>query len=756
MTSKARKRKRKKGIFKPILIRFAVWAVGLSLLGGAALFLWADHIVREKFYNRLWDIPVHIYGSSFEIYPGLNISAALLEERLLALGYRRVGAVRGIGEFNSTGGAIELITRPFEFWDGPQPARAVRVEFSNGQVHSVTDRNAGQSVALLRLKPHLIGSLSQSQHQDRYLVRLEEMPPLLLETLLAVEDRRFVKHWGVDPWAILRAAWANIWAGRIVQGGSTLTQQLVKNVYGRDDRTYTRKLLEAVTALVLEYRLDKRQILEAYCNEVYLGQDGRRAIHGFGLGSQHLFGRPVGELDPNEVAQLVGMIKAPTSYNPWRRPDSAKDRRAVVLSVMRDQRLISDTAYERYVGTDLQLRSNRYRHRQAYSSFVDVVFRQLSDRLDDKDLKSSALSVFTTMDIEVQRAAELSLSEKLAEIERQHGLQAESLEGGIVVLRPDTGEILAVVGSRNAYVGTFNRALSARRPVGSLIKPFIYLSAFMKSDAWTLGTVVSDRPVSYKIKGSQNWTPTNFDEEFVGDITVLDALAQSRNIPAVKVGMQVGHRQVAETLRDLGAEIKSPVYPSILLGALDLSPMEVARIYQTLANFGYRAEFRTISAITVDSRAIGKTKGSAVHSVLPSAATHLALFGMQEVVRSGTGRGLLRTFSPNLRLAGKTGTTNDFRDSWFVGISGNMLGVVWVGRDDNKSTGLTGASGAMRVWAGMMKRLNLQALRLPSVGNIQYVDIDLNNGLRAASGCERVGRVPFLAAAAPKRSSKCR
>ncbi len=733
-----------------------MWIVTLSVLGGTALFFWTDYQIREKFNKQLWDIPVHIYSSPFEIYPGLTGSADLLQKRLLGLGYRRVGQARGVGEFSAADGSMTLITRPFEFWDGPQPARAVNIQLSGGRIHSIEDRDSGAKVSLLRLKPHLIGSLSQSTHQDRYLVRLDDMPRLLLETLLAVEDRRFVKHWGVDPWAIIRAAWANFRAGRIVQGGSTLTQQLVKNVYGRDDRTYTRKFLEATTALVLEYRLDKRQILEAYCNEVFLGQDGKRAIHGFGLGSQHLFGRPVAELNANEIAQLIGMIKAPSSYNPWRNPVDAKKRRAVILGLMQDKNLISRIDYERYLNADLQLRSDEHRTRRPFSSFVDVVFRQLSDRLDSEDLKSSALSVFTTMDMEVQRAAQAALSGELTAIEKTAGLPPGSLEGGVVALQPDSGEILALVGSRNSYVGTFNRTLSARRPVGSLVKPVIYLTAFMNSKSWTLGSVVSDRPVTYNIKGSANWSPKNYDEEFLGNITVLDALAQSRNVPAVKVGMKIGVKQVAENLRKLGAPVSAPVYPSILLGALELSPIEVAQMYQVLANSGFKADLRTIFAITADSRAIGRATSSRVEAVMPSDKTYLTLYGLQEAVRNGTGSGLLNTFSPALNLAGKTGTTDDFRDSWFVGMSGNILAVVWVGRDDNKPTGLTGATGAMRVWASMMNQVNLQALNLHSGGNIQFVEIDLDSGLRATSGCERVGRIPFLAGTAPKRNASCR
>jgi len=422
---------------------------------------------------------------------------------------------------------------------------------------------------------------------------------------------------------------------------------------------------------------------------------------------------------------------------------------------MREQRLISDKTYNQSIGTPLQLQTDSPHRRQAYSSFVDVVLRQLSDRLDAKDLTSSALSVFTTMDLEMQSAAELALSQGLKNIETRMDLSADSLEGAIVVLRPDSGEIVALVGSRNAYVGEFNRALSAKRPVGSLIKPFIYLAAFMQSQSWTLSTMVADQPVTYSIAGSPNWAPDNFDREFLGNITILEALAKSRNVPAVKVGMQIGFAQVAQILRDLGANIENPVYPSILLGALEMSPIEVARLYQVLANLGYQAELRTISAITTDARAIAKTRASEIQSQLPPGPAYLALYGMQEVVRSGTGKRLLNSFSQTLQLAGKTGTTDGFRDSWFVGIAGNLLGVVWVGRDDNQPTALTGASGALQIWTKMMQQINLQPLRLPASGNIEYVRIDLDSGLRATPACDRVSSVPFLSGTAPRRNANC-
>ena len=750
-----KRRRRKSGILRSLLIRFLVWGIVLVSLGVVVGFLWIDNIVRDRFDRQLWEIPVHIYSRSFELYPGLTITRDRLESRLQGLGYRHVSAVEGAGEFRLNSESIDLVTREFTFWDGPQKSRSVRVKFNSSTIGALTDRRSGQSIPVLRLKPHLIGSLSQIQHEDRYLVRLGDTSQLLLATLIAVEDRRFMKHHGVDLRAILRASWANLTAGRIVEGGSTLTQQLIKNVYGRDERTYRRKLLEVAMALVVEYRLQKHEILEAYSNEVFLGQDGKRAIHGFGLGSQYLFGRPVSELNVAEVAQVVGMIKAPSSYDPLRNPERAKQRRTVVLNIMRSDGLISDQEYQKFVNSSLDVISANKRKKRNFASFVDVVLRRLSDKVNSSDLTRGDFSVFTTMDIEVQRAAERVLSTELTAIEKNHGIPDGTLQGGIVVVRPDDGELLAVAGGRNSYVGAFNRAIDIRRPIGSLVKPFIYLTAFMQGKKWTLSTLVSDRPVTLKLKDGQKWSPKNFDEEFQGEITVLDALAKSRNVPAVRVGMKVGVESVADNLRKLGADLKGPIYPSMLLGAVELSPLQVAQIYQTLANYGYKIGLKAISTVSADARELTSASSLQATPAVPADLTYLTMFAMQEAVARGTGRRLLNSFTADLKIAGKTGTTDDFRDSWFVGISGNLLAVVWLGRDDNKSTGLTGSSGALRVWASMMKQLNLQALNLSSVREIDYVDIDLNSGLIAATGCTNVRSIPFLRGTAPRRRANC-
>lgn len=748
-------KRRSKGLIRSLLVRFTIWTVSIAIVGAVAGFVWIDFQIKERFGQRLWDIPVHIYSRSTEIYPGLPITAGQLQNRLKGLGYRKVSRPNISGEFSRNDNTIDLVSREFRFWDGPQASMSVRIQIKNGTIYQITDRKEGTVLSLLRLSPMLIGSLSQLQHQDRSLVKLADMPKLLLATLIAVEDRNFTNHLGVDLRAILRAAWANLTAGRIRQGGSTLTQQLIKNVYGRDEMTYRRKLLEMAMALVVEFRFEKHQILEAYCNEVFLGQDGKRAIHGFGLGSQFLFGRPLRELNAAEIAQLVGMIKAPTSYNPLRRPERAVKRRNVVLKVMLEDGLISQAAYSMYVDAPLDLSTSQRRTRREFTSFADVVLRQLSGKISTRGLREGDFSVFTTMDIEVQRAAENALISELDAIERRHGIKAGTLQGAIVVLRPDDGEVLAVAGGRNAYAGTFNRALDAYRPIGSLIKPIVYLSAFMHDKRWTLGRLVSDKPYSYRTENGQIWSPSNYDKEFLGDITVLEALAKSRNTPTARVGIDIGVRTVARNLRRLGIEMKGPVYPSILLGTVELSPMQVSQVYQGLANSGYLAGLRVISEIAGNSAGYSVKSELRTKSVVPADLAYLTIFAMQEVVRRGTAKRLSATFPSELNLAGKTGTTDDYRDSWFVGLSGNMLGVVWIGRDDNRSTGLTGSSGAMAVWTSMMKNLNLQPLRLGAGHSVEFVDVDLQTGLRAEADCKDKRTIPFVKGTAPQRVSDC-
>ena len=739
---------------KRIFSKLIFWTVVLGSFSVAIGFIFLVHQIRTEFKENLWDIPVHIYSNSVELYSGLQVSPVHLERRLQSLGYRQSEVVQNPGEYRLQGNSLYLVTREFTFWDGFQESKAVHLTMNDHEITSLTDVRMKQRIHSLRLRPQLIGSLSQQVHEDRELVRLQEIPKLLLTTLVAVEDRNFPNHHGVDIRAIMRAAWVNFKADRIVQGGSTLTQQLVKNVFERDERTYQRKLMEIATAFVLEILLEKHQILQAYCNEVFLGQDGKRAIHGFGLSSHYFFGRPVSELRASEIALLVGMVKAPSSYNPLRHPERALKRRNVVLAVMRDENLLNEQEYVQAIRSSLGVVSAENRTKRNYASYIDVVLRQLSKHLSDQDISTGNFSVYTHMDTEVQRAAEQSLSSELKKLENRKNLKSGSLQGAVVVVQPDTGQILAIVGGRSGHIGMFNRALDAYRPIGSLMKPLVYLSALERDKAWTLATHLQDEPFSVTTK-KESWQPKNFDRDYLGEITILEALAQSRNIPTVRLGMDLGLVRVTQLLRKFGIEVSQPVYPSLLLGTTELSPLAVSQIYQILANSGYKVGLRTVATIGRNTATAERPASFQAEAVLPSEYVQLVLFAMQEVVANGTARALSSTFEPKLKLAGKTGTTNDFRDSWFVGMSGNLLAVVWLGYDDNRSTGLTGASGALKVWASLMNKLDLRPLSIDSSSQLEFHMIDLDSGLIAGNACKNVKRMPFIRGSAPKQTASC-
>lgn len=753
--SKKKRGSKARGFWSRLVRKLLLGSIVLTVIVGAVAFFWIDYTLKSKFDTDLWDIPVHIYSRSIELYPGLRITRDGMQKRLNGQGYRQTQGSLQTGRYKVGSSAIDLVTRPFTFWDGSQNSRLVRLAFSNGGIQSITDLKTGEPVSLVRLKPQLLGSMSQIQHEDRYLIRLQDAPRLLLETLVAVEDKKFTEHFGIDPKGILRSMIANIRAGRIVQGGSTLTQQLIKNVYGADERTYRRKLIEMAMAVVMDFRYDKRRILEAYCNEVFLGQDGRRAIHGFGLASQYFFGRPLSELTAPEIALLVGMIKAPSSYEPRRNPERAKSRRLVVLKVMLREGLIDSQLFEQSKAAPLGVIPKQRKARRQFATFMDAVLRQFSDTLKAEELANGNFAIFTTMDAEVQRAAEQALDTQLEKIEASRKLQKNSLEGAIIVVRPDTGEVLAMVGGRSAQVGSFNRVLDAQRPVGSLIKPIVYATAFEKKGKFTLGTVVSNRQFTHKSSDGKKWIPKNYTREYSSGVTLLEAISKSINIPTARVGLNIGVSSVTAKLKEFGTGFKGPPYPSLLLGATEFSPAEVVQFYQALANFGFKVNLRSISAIVKNDRQIPIGASSQSKEVVSSDAAYLTLYAMQEVVRSGTARGLNRIFNPSTGIAGKTGTTNDYRDSWFVGASGNYLAVVWVGRDDNKPTGLTGASGALKVWEAMMKQLTLQSFNLGSLDSIVFVETDLKSGLRGDAGCEKAQSIPYIRGTEPRKYAHC-
>ena len=719
-----RKRSRLRGLLRRLAAIVAVAAVGWVL--------WEGLVVYLKFEGRYWDQPARVYAAPLELYPGRQLSQAQLIDALKALGYREAdgGQVTGPSWWPQ-GATVRLRTRAFRFWDGEQPAVTAQIDFSGKSIRRLRTAD-GAELPVLRLDPLEIGSIFPSHGEDRLTLGPDEIPEGLRQALVAVEDRTFYSHHGIDLSAIARAAWVNLRAGEIRQGGSTLTQQLVKNYFLDSRRTLGRKLREAVMAIWLDALYEKEEILTAYVNEVYLGQDGRRAVHGFGLGSRFYFGRPLAELELHEQALLVALIRGPSYYNPWRHAERALERRNLVLRRLAGEGLAEAEPAEASMGKSLGILSAGFRAGY-HPAFLDLVRRQLVQDYDDDDLTSSGLRVFTTLDPAVQRATEESLSAGVKRL--SEGVPARSeMQGAAVVAQLQTGEVLALVGGRDTGFDGFNRALEAARPIGSLVKPAVYLAAVERGD-FTFASRVADEPVEIPLPNGTTWTPGNFSNETHGQVTLARALAESFNLATVNLGMEVGVGSVAEVLQRLGASRPVPEYPSVLLGALEMTPFEVAGIYTTLASGGFRSVPRAVrEVVNADGEPLGRYSIEVQQAFDPGDVYQLNR-ALMLVMERGTGRSATPLLPNGMVTAGKTGTSDEFRDSWFAGFGGDNLAVVWLGNDDNSSISLSGGRGALRIWADIMSGLG--GSDFPAIPPEGMVDawVDYETGELAAEDC---------------------
>jgi len=729
------------------------WAVKLSIVGlvilaGFAIYL--DAVVQEKFSGKRWTIPAKVYARPLELFVGQKLDKNDFLAELDALGYRRERSVSGPGGASVAGNDIELHTRGFQFYEGAEQSQRLRVRFSGDFVAGLSSAN-GNALPVARLEPVLIGGLYPAHNEDRILIKLAQVPPYLVETLVAVEDREFFNHFGVSPKSIARAVWVNLTAGQVRQGGSTLTQQLVKNFYLTNERSMTRKITEAMMAVLLELHYDKQEILEAYLNEVFLGQDGRRAVHGFGLASQYFFGQPLAELKLPQVALLVGMVKGPTYYNPRRNPERALERRNLVLDLLAEQQVISADEAAKAKQAPLGVTQRGSMADSSYPAFLDLVKRQLREDYRDEDLTEEGLRVFTSFDPVLQLKAEQAMSETLKRL----GKATEGVEGAMIVTNPETGEIQAMLGSRQPGFAGFNRALDASRPIGSLIKPAIYLAALEKPSQYTLTSLLEDEPFSVKGADGQVWKPQNYGRQAYGTVYLYQALANSYNLSTARLGLDLGVPNVLKTLERLGASPKWPAYPSMLLGAGGLRPIEVADMYQTLANGGFNTPLRGIrSVLTADGEPL-KRYPFQIQQRFDPGAIYLTQYAMQRAMREGTGRSAYNRLPQSLNLAGKTGTTNDSRDSWFAGFSQDLLAVVWLGRDDNGKTSLTGATGALQVWTDFMRRADPLPLQMPVPDNVTYAWVDARSGLGTDERCPDAVQMPYIRGSEPAPGPGC-
>jgi penicillin-binding protein 1B len=717
--------------------------------------VYLDYTIRTQFEGKRWALPARVYARPLELYPGMKLSAEQLTAELTALGYHKDAGNEEPGTFRRNQNELEIFSRPFRFWDKAQASQRLRVEFNDAQVAALNDVEIHIALNLARLDPLLIGSIYPTHNEDRVLVRLNEVPLDLVRALVTVEDRKFYSHHGIDPRGMARALLANLRIGNGTQGGSTLTQQLVKNFYLTAERTLRRKLVEIIMAMLLELHYQKDEILEAYVNEIYLGQEGGRGIHGFGLAGEFYFGRPLNQLQLPQIALLVGLVKGPSHYDPRRHPERALARRNLVLTELARKDFINQEQMVAAKAAPLGVTAKAPSGTSPYPAFLDLVHRQLRRDYHEQDLRSEGLQIFTTLDPHTQRVAERSLATRLSLLEKQRRIPAATLEGAIVVTSIENGEVLALVGGRNARFEGFNRALDAERQIGSLIKPVVYLTALERPASYTLATLLNDDPLTLREHGTKDWTPNNYDKKSHGEVMLQTALANSYNLSTARLGLAIGVPQIIENIHRLGVERELPPYPSTLLGSSNLTPLEVAQMYQTLASGGFRMPLRAIREILTANSEPLQRYPLAVEQTIEPAPSYLLTTALQTVVREGTAQALNQYLSPDLHIAGKTGTTDDLRDSWFAGYTGDRLAVVWTGRDDNRSAGLTGASGAMTVWGDMMSQLDPEPLLPAQPENIEYVWIDPATRLRADKDCKGAVELPFIRDSAPNETSPC-
>jgi len=715
------RRKRSAGSRRRLQHGFVVLGLLLAL---AALVMLAvlNHRVTKQFEGRRWTLPARVYAQPTDLYVGQQLSAARMAAELEGLGYISLEKPDRPGTFRRKGNELRVHVREFRFPDEKQAARELRLTFADNAITRIRDAG-GKDVPVVRLDPLLIGSIFPIHGEDRIVVAPEEVPALLPAALIAVEDRKFESHHGVNPLAILRAAFINVRAGQIEQGGSTLTQQLVKSYFLDSRRTLRRKAEEAVMAVILDARFEKTDIMNAYINEIYLGQEGRRAIHGFGLASQFYFGKPLAELDLPEIAMLVAVVRGPSYYDPRRHPQRTLDRRNLVLRVLAEQGVIGAEESERAAKEPLGVVEAGGRTGGYYPAFLELVRRQLRRDYDEADLTEAGLTVFSTLDPLIQRAAESAVQEELQRLDQSKRKAAHGLEGVVIVTTPQTGEVVALVGGRRSGFDGFNRALDARRPIGSLAKPMVYLAA-LESGRYTPASLVDDAPVDLKLPNGDRWRPENFDKQVRGTVTLVRALTQSLNLATVNLGLEVGLGRVASAFEQLGLAEAPPELPSMMLGATNLTPIDVAQMYNTLANGGFRAPLRAVRAVIGEDGTPLKAPQIEVSEAVSPEAIYALDRMLTEVMNRGTGRVAKNQLPAGLVVAGKTGTSNDYRDSWFAGFSGTHLIVSWVGHDDNSPTGLTGTTGGLAVWTRLMSTIPTSSFEplQPEAVDLRWID----------------------------------
>jgi penicillin-binding protein 1B len=688
-------------MLKKLTITFFV----LVLLLGVSIVLYGWYLaahIEQRFSARRWSVPSKVYSDTTLLYPGQRINPILLRSKLEALGYRQVShPPTKKGDLQISPEAITVFLNDLKTPWNNRTGFAVRIAMTATMIESIIRTADGETVAILELEPEEISLFFGSERERRQLISFQQIPGHLIHAVLAAEDSRFYQHPGVDFRGILRAIITNLRHGSIQQGGSTLTQQLAKNYFLTPARTLRRKLKEVFISVIIELKYEKEEILEIYLNEIYLGQKGPAAINGVGEASYFYFGKSVKELSRAEAATIAGLIKAPNHFSPYQDKERCLSRRNFVLTAMHDKGWLSKEALQ----ADLKVPVNTVGftvHGKKAPYFVDYLEQQLKTLYRPEDLTSLGLSIYTTLDSQVQSAAENALTKGLARLERMKpGLRrddpAQKLQGAIIVIQPGTGYILALVGGRNYSISQFNRISQARRQPGSAFKPFVYLSGL---NQFSPSDMLSNQPQTYTVDG-KTWEPQNFEPVIRYTVSVRNALTMSYNLATVDLAMKTGLDRIVDTVSQFHFSTPIKPYPSLALGAFEVIPLELARSYCVFAADGVQPYPLSLKGVVDENGKTLEQKHLQIERLIPPAKAFIMNFMLQSVVTEGTARSLKDRglFGP---VAGKTGTTNDFRDAWFVGYTPDILALVWVGFDNGDPILATGSSAALPIWAELM------------------------------------------------------
>ncbi len=709
----------------------------------AAVVTIIDSRVTNKLDGVLWTIPAKVYSRSLDLAEGSKVNKSNLMKELDMLSYSENRSPSKPGEFAYNKNNLRIFLRGYE----DQKSGLFEVSFKDGAVTKIINQ-LGISVDIVKFEPIAIGGMYPSHMEDRILLNWSEVPSILIDTILSIEDQNFFNHKGISFRSISRAFFTNVKAGDIEQGGSTITQQLAKNLFFTPDQTIKRKVMEAIAALLIEFHYSKEEILLAYINDVFLAQSGKRAVHGFGMGAQHFFGTSIRNLETDQVALLVGMLKGPSLYNPRRNPNNATKRRNLVLEILRKGGYINSSSLEEYKSRPLKIISPNFRSETKYPAFHDLVRLELRENYEDSELRTQGLKIQTNLDPVLQESLENSIKKTKSQLINKYGKRLTELEGAALAVDIASGEIKAVVGSSDPSKFGFNRSLNAIRPIGSLVKPFIYLTALNRYDEYNLTTILDDSKLSIT-SGGKIWEPNNFDKKFHGKIPLHVALWQSYNIASARLGIELGYDSVQETFNKLGIKKSIERYPSLFIGSFEMSPFDAIQSYQTIAADGFYSPLRSIQDIKDLNGDIDLSYPYKIEQRIRPEPVHLLKFAMKQTFISGTARGYPRKIIESWQAGGKTGTSDDQRDSWFVGFAGELLVLVWLGFDDNRPTPLTGRSGALEVWKNFINDIQPSSVEKNNFTRVKYIWTDKKDGLVSGQKCKNSVLVPFIIGTEP-------